>query len=168
MKIEFGCGDKNAKDGFVGSDIRPGENIKYACNCWEIDEHVPENSVEEIYSRHMIAQLTFAQGRSTLQCWNRILKDGGKVQLITNDLHFHVKNYLDKFNKRTKQGRPWFGRFEHSVAAIFGLQRGGDWDVQKSGYDIISLRELIEDCGYKSFTQNRAQYKWDLDVSFEK
>ena len=176
MKIEFGAGE-NSKEGFVGCDVRKLDNIKYVCNCWEINKHIEKNSVEEIYSRHMFEHLTFAQGRMALTSWFKILKSGGRVHLIMPDLKYHIEQYLNFYkNREGKVGKKH--TFSHQIGGIFGWQREEEnsdlftttenlWDVHKSGYDEISLRELAESYGYVNFTRN-ANDPWHLDVTFFK
>ena len=74
MKLEFGCGETPRKPDFLGVDVRSFPNIKYVCNAWEIDQHVEENTVDEIFSRHFFEHLTFQQADLTLASWYKILK----------------------------------------------------------------------------------------------
>ena len=178
MKIEFG-GGKNIRPGFVPCDVRPLGHIEYVCNCWEIDQHVPESSVEEIYSRHMFEHLTFQQGRMALMSWHRILKVDGKVNLVMPDFKYHAEEYIKYYNNRDLNPKTMPG-FQHAIASIFGWQREGEdtgfftsdkklWDVHKSGYDEISLKQLVESYGYKNFErQENPKGKWHLDVTFFK
>ena len=59
MNLEFGCGDTPRKPKYFGVDVRDLPNVKYICNAWEIDQHVEENSIENIYSRHFMEHLTY-------------------------------------------------------------------------------------------------------------
>ena len=176
MKIEFGAGLR-PKEGFVACDVRQLDTIKYVCNCWEIDMHVDKDSVEEIYSRHMFEHLTFAQGKMALTSWFKILKSGGKVHLVMPNLEYHIRGYLDYYNKREGEvGKKH--NFSHQIAGIFGWQKETQksdrfttvenlWDVHKSGYDEISLRGLVESHGYVNFTRHKND-PWHLDVTFFK
>jgi predicted SAM-dependent methyltransferase len=180
MKIEFGSGQnakEGLKEGFVGCDIRSFKNVKYVCDCWKIHDHVDENSVEEIYSRHMFEHLTFAQGEAALKSWFTILKNGGKAHLIMPDLKYHAEEYLKYYNNREGDKMP---NFTHAIAGFFGWQREDNnskhfssfnrlWDVHKSGHDEMSLKNLVQKCGYKNFKrQNNKKGPWHLDVTFYK
>ena len=178
VKIEFGSG-KKIKSGFISSDIRSLPNVKHVCNCWEIDQHVSENSIEEIYSRHMFEHLTFKQGRMALRSWYKILQKNGKVNLILPDLKYHIQEYINYYDNRETSHFP-FPSFLHSVGSIFGWQTEKEqsdhftasqdlWDVHKSGYDERSLRELVESCGYINFErQPNPKGPWHLEVIFFK
>ena len=52
MKIEFGCGNRPTKQGFKTCDIRDVPGVDFVCPAWDIDLHVPTNSLDEIFSRH--------------------------------------------------------------------------------------------------------------------
>ena len=175
MKIEFGCG-KDVKEGFVGSDIRALDNVKYVCECWNIHKYVENNSVDEIFSRHMFEHLTFKQGRNALVSWKKVLKVGGSVRIIVPNLKYHIDEYLRFYTKRNT--RKLVPSFTHAIASIYGWQRENEssdrftsdenlWDVHKSGYDEISIKELSEECGYSNFKRNEARER-DLDVVFYK
>ena len=45
-------------------------------SAWDIDLHVEENTVDEIFSRHFFEHLTYKQGRIVLQKWHKILPTG--------------------------------------------------------------------------------------------
>ena len=185
MKIEFG-GSSRVSDGYVSCDLResgsslPAE-VKYICPCWDIGKHVEPNTVDAIYSRHMFEHLTFKQGMVSLEAWFKILKPGGRVDMILPDLHFHIKEYLEFYNERPssyKWGKRDGPTFLHAIAGLFGWQREGgperftafekDWDVHKSGYDEISLKQAVEKARFVKFTRNSTQWKWDLDTTFYK
>lgn len=135
MKIEFGCGDKPSKAGFKTCDIRNLPGIDFVCVAWEIDKHVNEESVEEVWSRHFFEHLTFIQGEIMLATWFKILKPGGKLEMSLPNIDFHIKQWLDNKN------------LEHARAGFWGWQREGDiemWDVHKSGYNFKQLEILLK------------------------
>ena len=182
MKIEFGPGLKGPKEGGKGCDIRPGNGIQYVCSAWQIPNFIPEGSVDQIYSRHMFEHLTFRQGYATLLSWRKVLKTKGRVHLIIPDLAYHVNEYVQFFDERedppryTKSSCP---SFIHSIAGFYGWQRESeaederfsafenDWDVHKSGYDELLLKQVVEKAGFTAFLRRTQGAKeWDLDVSF--
>lgn len=143
MKIEFGCGDSPTKENFLTCDIRNLPGITFVCECWDIDKHVSENSVEEIFSRHFFEHLTFKQGSHLLDVWYKILKPGGKIGMIIPNMDYHAKQWLNgnDYNRAKK--------------SIFGHQRGSmfdTWDIHKSGYNKDTLKELIEGKNFKKYT----------------
>jgi predicted SAM-dependent methyltransferase len=178
MKIEFGCGHKPLKPGFSGCDTRETPSTRWVCDAWQIVDHVEAERVDEIYSRHFFEHLTFAQGVATLMAWHRILRDGGKVVLITPDLLWHCQQFvLNRAEYAQSRGFPETG--------IFGWQKESEemeaftafetsWDVHKSGYDETTLRNLVERCGFERYTrlpgdaEHRSDHPKHLHVEFHK
>ena len=111
MQIEFGGGEHPRKPNYKQVDIRKLPKIDFVCNAWEIDTLVPKNSVSDVYSRHFFEHLTFHQGSLTLKSWFKILKPGGRVEMILPNMMFHIKQWLDKSNQ------------EHANAGFWGWQR---------------------------------------------
>lgn len=73
-KIYMGCGD-DYKDGYVGCDVRKTKTAKIICKAWELSKHC--KNVGEIYSRHMVGHLTYAEFDATLKYWYKALNGGG-------------------------------------------------------------------------------------------
>jgi len=142
MKIEFGCGETPTKEGFKTCDIRNLPSIDFICPSWEIDQHVAENSVDEIFSRHFFEHLTFQQGEKQLEVWNKILKPGGVCEMMLPNMALHIQQWVER--KTDKE-------FRHAKAGFWGWQRGefeDTWDVHKSGYDKEMLTDLVKSKGF--------------------
>ena len=138
MKIEFGCGETPTKLGFKTCDIRNLPTIDFVCTAWDIDKHVPENSVDEIFSRHFFEHLTFAQGEIVLDKWFKILRPGGTCEMSLPNMTYHINQWLNKTNNPKNYSR--------ACAGFWGWQRGefdDVWDVHKSGYDRESFTNLL-------------------------
>ena len=76
MKIEFGCGETPNYPDYKTCDIRHLPGIDYVCPAYEIDLHIPFNTVTHIFSRHFIEHLTFEQGERWLKaCLNILFPD---------------------------------------------------------------------------------------------
>ena len=167
MNIEFGCGHRAPRDGFLGCDTRQTPTTAWVCDAWDITRFVRPDSVGEIYSRHFFEHLTFAQGLRTLRAWHRILRGGGKVTLITPDLQWHCDQFLNnRAEYASTRGLPETG--------IFGWQRETEesecfsaldtsWDVHKSGYDFITLRKAIVHCGFVGTARVSGDPRYDSD-----
>ena len=157
MKIEFGAGETPTKTDFLQQDIRAVEGIDFVCAAWDIDKPVNLNSVDEIFSRHFFEHLTFRQGEYLLEVWHKILKPGGRVEMMLPNMLCHVHQWIN--------GDP------RAAENIYGHQRGefeDTWDTHKSGYDAYSMQELVERKNfvrYKSFNKDKSKH---LHVEFYK
>lgn len=147
MKIEFGCGETPTKSGFKTCDVRNVPGVDFVCPAWDIDKHVQENTVDEIFSRHFFEHLTFYQGEIVLDKWKKILKPGGRCEMLLPNMSFHIDQWINKRNE-PKQLR-------HAKAGFWGWQRGefdDVWDVHKSGYDKEILLNLLTTKGFKNIS----------------
>lgn len=143
MKLEFGAGETPTKEGFLTVDVRDLPGVDYVCNAWEIDKHVGENSVDEIFSRHFFEHLTFEQGERQLQVWHKILKPGGRCEMMLPNMVHHVHQWIHLRNdpdalKRAQEG--FWGRQRESLTET--------WDIHKSGYDEETLTALVKRFNY--------------------
>lgn len=150
MKIEFGCGETPTKENFKTCDIRDLPGIDFVCSAWEIDKLVGENTVDEIFSRHFFEHLTFKQGEYLLTVWHKILKPGGRIEMMIPNMRAHVQQWIDGDSRAARN--------------IYGHQRGDFddvWDVHKSGYDVDSLQKLIHKhnfVNYKSLGKLKSKH----------
>jgi predicted SAM-dependent methyltransferase len=112
--------------------------------------HIPQpnNSVEVLYSSHMLEHLDRNQSISFLKEARRVLISGGIIRLSVPDLRLHVNSYLqdedaDKFIESTllftKRPKNIFERIKYSIVG----DRHHMWM-----YDGISLCKLLESTGF--------------------
>ena len=152
MKIEFGGGKSPKKINWIQCDIQDLPNIDIVCDAWKITDHVEKNSVEEIYSRHFLEHLTFAQAEACIKSWSAILKPDGKIQIIVPNLEWHFKQFFDPQRHEKKIGNTNETIFERAVSGLYGKQTNGleeVWDVHKSGWDFEMLEKLLSDNNFK-------------------
>tara|TARA_B100001287_G_scaffold238423_1_gene211866 strand:- start:10200 stop:10673 length:474 start_codon:yes stop_codon:yes gene_type:complete len=157
MKIEFGAGETPTKTDFLQQDIRAVEGIDFVCSAWDIDQQVDSNSVDEIFSRHFFEHLTFAQGEYLLEVWYKILKPGGRIEMMLPNMMCHAYQWIN--------GDP------RAAENIYGHQRGefeDTWDIHKSGYDQYSMKTLVERKGYKDYKSFNKDKSKHLHVEFFK
>ena len=142
MKIEVGCGTNPTKEGFKTCDIRDLPGVDYVCKAWDLDNYVEPDTVEHIYSRHFFEHLTFTQGRYVLEMWHKLLKPDGICEMILPNMTFHIMQWIV---------RPTEKSLKQAKAGFWGHQNDGfedTWPVHKSGYDVETLSELLNECGY--------------------
>ncbi len=114
LKIDIGCG-KNKKEGYIGIDIDPESKADIIASA--LNMPFGDNSVDEIYSRHMIEHLTPDEAEKFFNEIYRVLKIGGeadfkidcdwcKGRLLKKDpAHKYrysskeIKNFVKKFSK---------------------------------------------------------------------
>lgn len=131
MKLEVGSGP-HPKKGYVHCDIRALPDVDIVAVAWETG--LKSNSVDEIYSRHMIEHLTFEEGKVTLRHWLDILKSGGMVDINVPDLEKHIEQLKN-------------GEMKHALAGFYGWQRN-EHDIHKAGYIYETLFKTLADIGF--------------------
>jgi predicted SAM-dependent methyltransferase len=140
MNIEFGTlTPHHKKFPFKLCDIQDDPAVDYVCPAWEITHHIKANTVDWCYSRHFFEHLTFTQGVRTLKAWYRVLKPGGKCEMLLPNMTYFIDLWLSKENDQFMK------------AGIWGWQRGeldDTWDIHKSGYDEGSITELLNEHGF--------------------
>jgi predicted SAM-dependent methyltransferase len=88
IKLHLGCG-KNMLPGWINTDFPPKKE-----NVLELDatKKFPfeDNSIDYVFSEHMIEHISFEDGFFMLSECARILKPGGKIRCSTPDLRFLI------------------------------------------------------------------------------
>jgi len=105
-----------------------------------------------------------------LKCWYKILKKGGKLQIIIPDMLFHIEQFLDEDPFKKSVANPDWTNLQHSLAGFWGWQNDGEteiWDIHKSGYDFRLLKMKLEEFGFNNI--KRLEDKpWNLNVICQK
>jgi len=146
MKIEFGGGHNPQKKEYVQVDIRKINDHTVVCNAWDIADHVPKDSVTEIYSRHFFEHLTMNQAILTLKAWKAVCTTGARIELICPNMKKHIWQWQN-WNTLTEKEK------DHCRAGFWGWQKEADtdsWDLHKSGYDFEKLSELVYAHGFRN------------------
>jgi predicted SAM-dependent methyltransferase len=158
MNIEFGSGGKPTHKDYKQCDIRCLPNVDFCCHALDIKNFVNDNTVKKIFSRHFFEHMTFKDGRDLLIIWYEILKPGGSVRMILPNMSFHINQWLSRSDSK---------EFNWAKAGFWGWQRHPD-DIHKSGYDVDSLKVLIESIGFKNFISLKDISDKDIDIVFDK
>ena len=154
-RLYVGCGD-DRREGFLGCDHRPLVTVDLVCAAWEISHYT--NEAGEIYTRHMLEHLTFAEVETTLADWYKALAPGGKVHIIVPNLDAHIEQWL-RANWTSDERENPRSDASWAAAGLFGWQVDCDprkpgynrsySDVHKSGYNAAVLRFFLEQAGFR-------------------
>jgi predicted SAM-dependent methyltransferase len=161
-RLYVGCGEQQL-EGYYGCDLRPLDSVALACKAWDVSTHCRE--LAEIYSRHMLEHLTFAEARLTLRDWYSALADDGLLRIEVPNLAFAIGQWQRAtWSEEALQDRYSDARW--GFAGFFGWQRECDpeensynttyWDVHKSGYTSASMQFFLEEAGFQ-----------DIEIHFE-
>ncbi|MGB7533072.1 MAG: radical SAM protein [Halobacteriota archaeon] len=141
--VEVGTGN-SPQPGYIHCDICPLKCVEYVCNAWAIP--FKSESVDEIYSRHMLEHLTYKQAKRTLKHWLCVLKVGGHIDINVPDLEKHIEQlYKDGYSQYVKNAT----NKEHAMAGFYGWQNS-EHDIHKWGYTFETLSKLLSEIGYSN------------------
>jgi predicted SAM-dependent methyltransferase len=89
IKLHLGAGS-TVHDGWLGSDLVPkiGKGIIYI----DASKRLPfkSNSIDFIYSEHMIEHISYESAKYMIKECNRVLKNKGRIRISTPDLDKYI------------------------------------------------------------------------------
>ena len=132
MKLHLGCGNLNI-DGFTNIDIQ-STAADILADITDLSRFT-DDSIEEIYTCHVMEHFKRRQILGVLEEWNRVLQPGGLLRISVPDFEQVVKIYTK--NK--------------DMSELCGFLNGGqrdDYDIHYINYDFIIMKELLECCGF--------------------
>jgi len=132
-RIDIGSGD-NPNQGYVHVDIQDVPEVDIISLADDLK--LPDSSVEEIYSSHLIEHFTRTQLDTVLQEWRRVLKKGGTVVIKTPDILKVCEKLLH-------------GKVDYhlGISWIYGGQRT-KWDFHYWSWTFEKIREKLEANGF--------------------
>tara|TARA_B100001027_G_C16262607_1_gene330249 strand:- start:1545 stop:2192 length:648 start_codon:yes stop_codon:yes gene_type:complete len=96
IKIELGSGSKKGKNGWTTIDIESSDII------WDLRQGIPlpNNSVDQIYSSHLLEHISYQELLTFLSECHRAMKVGGKFLVCVPNFKLYIDAYVDgKFFK---------------------------------------------------------------------
>ncbi len=170
LRLNYGCGETR-RPGYIGIDCRPCAGADHVLQAWDTSPLEP-NSVDEVYSRHMLEHLNPDDARRALAAWWEVLKPGGCLHVIVPDLAFHARQLL---GGATSWSQDPTENLEHAMAGFYGWResnRGGsNEDAHRWGYTAVSLSRLLVELRYVSvdrITTAPDSEPWHLNVRVKK
>ena len=144
MMLHIGCGNVGLLE-FTNIDCRQTEATDIVANAWDLHE-IASDSVEYIYSRHMLEHLSNSDAALALLEWRRVLQVGGIVHIVVPNLLFHARQLLGFLEERQTADDE-----AHAMAGFYGWQNdshgGMQEDLHRWGYTHESLARLLKSCG---------------------
>uniref|UniRef100_A0A6M3IIV8 Putative methyltransferase n=1 Tax=viral metagenome TaxID=1070528 RepID=A0A6M3IIV8_9ZZZZ len=141
MKLNLGCGD-HILHNYINCDLYC-DKAQIKCNVNTLP--FKDNSIDEIYSSHVIEHFNFKEAFNVLKEWLRVLKVGAKVIIETPDLLESCKKFIE-LNDMER-----IGMYAHFFSEPW---IDGQW--HKFLYTSTQLKWTLEQCGFKDTKQFRA------------
>jgi predicted SAM-dependent methyltransferase/cephalosporin hydroxylase len=136
--LHLGCGGIYL-GGWINCDIEsePPVVADVILDCSKIP--LPDNSVQAIYSSHLIEHFDYKKGQEVLKEWYRVLVPDGKFIIETPDMLGLCQRFV-RSNERERIDL--YGLF-------FGMPWAEKWNIHKFLYSETQLRWTMETIGFK-------------------
>ena len=142
--LNLGCFNKKLP-GFVNIDIREEVDPDIVDDAFKLNKFQPD-TIDLIYSSHMLEHLDFKEADTALKRWFEILKSGGILRLAVPDVQAAFAHYF------------YWGDLKLMYSNLWGSQRH-PYDYHKSGYDEKTLTEKLYETGFNEVR------KWDWQTT---
>jgi len=132
------------------------------------DLPVDDNSVEIIYSSHLLEHIPHVDTTRILKHWYDKLVPGGELILNVPDLMWAISQVLRFENEHALQGyyNRWNG--EHGLLSVIFGSQSHDGEYHKTGFTERSLRELLTATGFVNNELIRFEDAHDMGVIFSR
>lgn len=134
-KLHIGCGDRYIP-GFIHVDVRKFPHVDYVTLADKLGMF-EDDSVDLIYSCHLLEHFRRYQLENVLKEWYRVLKIGGVLRVAVPDFEKLVEVYLKTRDLRLILG-PIVGRQDYPENTHYIV------------FDYCSLSELLTKVGFKN------------------
>jgi predicted SAM-dependent methyltransferase len=153
MKLHLGCGNRYIP-GFFHIDGFDAPHIDHVCSIENLS-FIESNSIELIYSSHVLEHFKRARLPDVLKEWNRILKPGGILRIAVPDFEGIVRVY-QKYQ---------------DLNLIIGPLYGGQnylYNIHYNVFDFITLKDYLISSGFddiKRFDWRKTEHSHIDDFS---
>ncbi len=135
LKLHLGCFKKKLY-GFVNVDIRADVEPDVVDDCFLL-ESFKKDSVDLIYTCHMLEHATRSQAKQALKRWYELLKKDGVLRISVPDLQKVFEHYVFYKDLRYLQN------------FLYGSQKH-DYDFHYTGWDSKTLAEDLAEAGFNT------------------
>ncbi|MDM9379952.1 glycosyltransferase [Chlorogloeopsis sp. ULAP01] len=141
LKLHLGCGG-NVKEGYLNVDQYFSAQDIIQIDIFNIP--LENNSVDEIFTEHMLEHLSKYEVPIALKEWARVLKPSGKLVMNLPNLEWCLQQWLIK---------PEEERWGWQLDTIFGLQTHPG-EFHKTGFTKPHLSQLLKTAGFREININ--------------
>lgn len=143
IRLNLGSGSNRMQDGYVNVDLHTDADLQH-----DLTTALPyqDNSVDHIYSSHVIEHFSRRQWDFVRKDWARVLKPGASMDLRCPDLFKLCQNFADAPDQ--------FVRLEQ----IYG-QQAHPGEFHKNGFTVQSLTD-----SFPGFTPTLLQPSSDYEL----
>jgi predicted SAM-dependent methyltransferase len=138
MRIEIGAGTKPTP-GYVHVDAVALEEVDVVDDGRTLSKF-DEGVAEEIYSHWFLEHVARHEVRPMLNRWQRVLRPGGKLRVVTNNHEAH--------NRCLAEGKISFEEWSYLIYAVENKLGYNVWDVHKCAWSQDLLHATLERCGF--------------------
>lgn len=149
IKLDIGSGGPSGDPSFIGVDAF-AEGADVQAFMWDLPYE--DESVDVIVSTQALEHISKFAVVPTLREWNRVLKDGGKLQLQVPDLEWACYHWLSHqtvdwdldiiYGHQKHEGEYHKTGFTDKILGMY-IRVCGGWRVDKINYEGSSLEEAI-------------------------
>lgn len=151
IKLNIGCGWRNFGEDWIHIDGGEYPHVKYH-DLAKLS--FDDNSVDLIYASHVFEYFDREEARGILKEWFRVLKPNAILRLAVPDFEAMARLYVEgKFQLNDFLG-PLYGKMKMGMKGE--NEEKAPIIYHKTVYDFNSLRELLEQNGFK----NIRRYDW--------
>ena len=163
IKLELGSGSKRGSNGWITVDKGSGADIFF-----DLRNRMPlnDNSVDKIYSSHLLEHIPFNELISFLQECKRVLKPNGEFSVCVPNAKLYINSYLnDKMFIDSSKGEDFvcFENFPETLSKLDQVNYMAYMgDQHKYMFDEENLINTLFKAGFK--TARLRKYDEDLDL----
>lgn len=142
LTIDIGCGE-STKEGAIGVDFRRLDSVDIVADATQLP--FKDESLDHVYSSHLIEHFAHNQTSAVLREWLRVLKKGGTFEVRCPDLR--ARAFLFFVNPKWSYVSMIYGKQDyegnfHRAGFSHGLLRGF---LKESG--VVNIKRVIK--GYR-------------------
>ncbi len=136
VRMNLGCGPDN-RVGYINVDAYV-DNADLKMDIFRLP--LPDGSVDEIFSSHLLEHLSKFEVPKALQEWCRVLKPTGRLQMNLPDLEWAAQQWIDL---------PEDARWGWPLDTLFGLQTHPG-EFHKTGFTADRIEKILRQIGFGS------------------
>lgn len=139
LKLHLGCGSIHL-DGYINVD-KFNTSADLVMDAWKLN--FPDNSVDEIFTSHMVEHMTYPQFMKALEEWKRVLNRGASLIIRCPNFEECLKRWQNAdYQKR-------WGANNEGVNVILGFQYRGPGYVNRNIFTSKRLADLVSRVGFE-------------------